>query len=136
MGWAREKLPFFTLPAGMMTGQILGGTEPSLAARYQAVIMFLVCASTSTGAGAACVLAIRTATDAEHRLHADRLVRRPKGSGDPLSGLVGWLRARGGAAYAAACAAAQARRARGGGGHAALGEEDEFRIGREPAPSV
>ena len=45
----------------MMTGQILGGTEPSLAARYQAVIMFLVCASTCAGAAAACVLAIRSA---------------------------------------------------------------------------
>jgi hypothetical protein len=112
----------------MMTGQILGGTEPSLAARYQAVIMFLVCASTSTGAGAACFLAIRSATDSEHRLHSDRLSRRAKGAGDPLSASFGWLRARGCEAYAAASGAvAGARRARGGG-HVALvnEEEDEF----------
>ena len=50
---------------GMMTGQILGGTQPALAARYQAVIMFLVMASTSTGAGMACLLGISAVTDAQ-----------------------------------------------------------------------
>ena len=32
---------------GMMTGQVLGGSPPLLAAKYQAVIMFLICFSSA-----------------------------------------------------------------------------------------
>ena len=38
---------------GMMTGQILGGTPPEQAVRYQIVIMFLLAGSTALGAGGA-----------------------------------------------------------------------------------
>lgn len=37
-----------TIP-GMMTGQILGGTEPGLAARYQIMVMFLIAGATAAG---------------------------------------------------------------------------------------
>lgn len=43
---------------GMMTGQILGGTNPVLAVRYQILIMFLLAGSTAMGAGL-CVLWLR-----------------------------------------------------------------------------
>ena len=36
---------------GMMTGQILGGSDPATAARYQIVIMFLIGAATGLSAG-------------------------------------------------------------------------------------
>ena len=38
----------------MMTGQILGGSDPATAARYQVVIMFLIGAATGLSAGACC----------------------------------------------------------------------------------
>lgn len=43
---------------GMMTGQILGGTSPLMAVRYQIVIMFLLAGATALGS-ALCVLWLR-----------------------------------------------------------------------------
>jgi len=43
---------------GMMTGQILGGTPPLMAVRYQIVIMFLLAGSTALGS-AVCALWLR-----------------------------------------------------------------------------
>jgi putative ABC transport system permease protein len=43
---------------GMMTGQILGGTPPLMAVRYQIVIMFLLAGTTALGS-ALCVLWLR-----------------------------------------------------------------------------
>jgi len=43
---------------GMMTGQILGGTPPLMAVRYQIVIMFLLAGATALGS-ALCVLWLR-----------------------------------------------------------------------------
>lgn len=40
---------------GMMTGQILGGSPPELAVRYQILIMFLLAGSTALGSGIAVV---------------------------------------------------------------------------------
>jgi putative ABC transport system permease protein len=65
-----------TLP-GMMTGQILGGTDPALAARYQIVILFLIAAATAIGAAGAVLGATRLAFDDEHRLRPERIIRRP-----------------------------------------------------------
>jgi putative ABC transport system permease protein len=67
-----------TVP-GMMTGQLLGGTPPALAARYQILIMFLVAAATALGAGLAVLLSLHRLFDAEHRLRADRLLHRKLG---------------------------------------------------------
>ena len=36
---------------GMMTGQILGGSDPAKAARYQIIIMFLIGAATGLSSG-------------------------------------------------------------------------------------
>ena len=61
---------------GMMTGQVLGGSPPLLAAKYQAVIMFLICFSSAGVLSCALRLAFRALFDAEHRLHAHMLARR------------------------------------------------------------
>lgn len=99
---------------GMMTGQILGGTPPSLAALYQIVIMYLISTSACLSVVLAAAAAVHSCTDNEHRLHVDSLFKKPKGSAgtDPLS------RARraaeAAAEHAAAYAASKAREAASG----------------------
>ena len=53
---------------GMMTGQVLAGADPQIAARYQIVVMLMLCASTSIGAIIAVLLAYRRAFDSGERL--------------------------------------------------------------------
>lgn len=65
-----------TIP-GMMTGQILGGTDPATAARYQILIMFLIAGAVALGTGASVLMAARAMFDRDHRLRLDRLSRRP-----------------------------------------------------------
>jgi putative ABC transport system permease protein len=64
-----------TIP-GMMTGQLLGGTNPALAARYQILIMFLIAAATALGAGIAIVLGLNRCFDREARLRDERIRKR------------------------------------------------------------
>ncbi len=59
-----------TLP-GMMTGQILSGTDPALAARYQILILFLIAAATALGTALAVLASARLAFDDQQRLRAD-----------------------------------------------------------------
>jgi len=61
-----------TLP-GMMTGQILAGLAPFEAAKYQILILLLLCGGAGLGAMAATSLAVWRATDARDRLRLDRL---------------------------------------------------------------
>jgi len=61
---------------GMMTGQILGGSDPSVASRYQIVIYFLVAISSSASAIATIYSAVLTICDGRHRLRAEKLVPR------------------------------------------------------------
>ena len=61
---------------GMMTGQILGGTPPDLAARYQILILFMIAAATAMGVVGAVMLSLRALFDDAHRLRVDRIVRR------------------------------------------------------------
>jgi putative ABC transport system permease protein len=63
-----------TIP-GMMTGQILGGTAPDLAARYQILILFLIAAATALGTGLAVLLSVAAMFDPSHRLRPERLTR-------------------------------------------------------------
>ncbi|MFT7484614.1 MAG: putative ABC transport system permease protein [Candidatus Paceibacteria bacterium] len=56
-----------TIP-GMMTGQILGGTDPPMAARYQILVMFLIAGATAAGTTGAVLLAVRARFDREGRL--------------------------------------------------------------------
>jgi putative ABC transport system permease protein len=69
-----------TLP-GMMAGQILAGADPSEAAKYQIMIMFILTGAAGLGAFAAALGSVLLLTDARHRLRLDRLTadRRPLG---------------------------------------------------------
>lgn len=58
---------------GMMTGQILAGTSPIEAVKYQILIMFLIAAGTGFGTLAAVWIGARRLFDARDRLRLDRL---------------------------------------------------------------
>ena len=58
---------------GMMTGQLLSGTLPAAAVRYQIVIMFMIAAATALGALAVILLAFRVLFNARHQLRFDLL---------------------------------------------------------------
>lgn len=58
---------------GMMTGQILSGSPPMEAAKYQLLIMFLISAGTGLGAVMAVWIGSRHLFDERERLRLDRL---------------------------------------------------------------
>ena len=58
---------------GMMTGQILAGSPPIEAVKYQILIMFLIAAATGFGSLVAVQLGARRLFDARDRLRLDRL---------------------------------------------------------------
>ncbi|ESQ13438.1 MAG TPA: iron export ABC transporter permease subunit FetB [Chromatiaceae bacterium] len=58
---------------GMMTGQILAGSAPMEAAKYQLLIMFLIAAGTGLGSVAAVWIGSRRLFDERDRLRLDRL---------------------------------------------------------------
>ncbi|KAK9818197.1 hypothetical protein WJX72_008661 [[Myrmecia] bisecta] len=74
---------------GMMTGQILGGTSPSQAARYQMVIIFLITASGALSSVAAIFAALLSTVDRSHRVRTERLIPRR----DRTAGVAAWLQA-------------------------------------------
>lgn len=69
----------------MMTGQILGGSDPAVAARYQIIVMFLIGAATglSSGACAANMVCSQQGAAAQPALHALRSCALP---GTPMLG--------------------------------------------------
>ena len=58
---------------GMMTGQILAGTPPEMAVRYQILIMFAIALGTGFGTVAAVAAGSRRLFDQRERLRLDRL---------------------------------------------------------------
>lgn len=58
---------------GMMTGQILAGSPPMEAAKYQMMILFLISAGTGLGSAAAVWAGSRRLFDQRQRLRLDRL---------------------------------------------------------------
>ncbi|MFW6350428.1 MAG: ABC transporter permease [Thiohalospira sp.] len=58
---------------GMMTGQILSGTAPAEAVKYQILIMLLIAVGTGLGTLAAVTLGARRLFDERHRLRLERL---------------------------------------------------------------
>jgi putative ABC transport system permease protein len=58
---------------GMMTGQILAGSPPVEAVKYQILIMFLIAGGTGFGVTASIGIAGRRLFDDRHRLRLDRL---------------------------------------------------------------
>jgi putative ABC transport system permease protein len=65
---------------GMMTGQILAGVEPTEAAKYQLLVMFLIAGGTGLGTVAAVLGGVHLLTDGRHRLRLDRLGLRDGGA--------------------------------------------------------
>ena len=61
---------------GMMTGQLLAGTDPLPAVMYQIVIMFLIAAGTSLGTCSVVLLGYRRLFNADHQFLPGRLVKR------------------------------------------------------------
>lgn len=59
---------------GMMTGQILGGTPPGLAARYQIAIICLIAGATAIGVLVAVLASVRGLFDERGRLRPERLL--------------------------------------------------------------
>ncbi|GLC47854.1 hypothetical protein PLESTB_000032700 [Pleodorina starrii] len=125
---------------GMMTGQILAGGDPTQAARYQMVIMFIIVATTCLASVSSIYLAVLHIVDSTHTFRADRLIRKQPTSANGGAGARwaqavaaarrGWAAARrkGGAlgsCLAAACCCclcpppAPRRRPRAAGGSAA-----------------
>jgi putative ABC transport system permease protein len=62
---------------GMMTGQILAGSPPMEAAKYQLLILFLIAAGTGLGSMAAVLLGSKRLFDRRSRLRRDRLSESP-----------------------------------------------------------
>jgi putative ABC transport system permease protein len=61
---------------GMMTGQILAGTPPMEASKYQILIMLLIAAGTGFGATAAVWIGAKRLFDDRERLRLDRLGKK------------------------------------------------------------
>jgi putative ABC transport system permease protein len=61
---------------GMMTGQILAGTPPVEAVKYQILVMFLIAGGTGFGTLVAVSFAARRLFDDRHRLRLERLTVR------------------------------------------------------------
>jgi putative ABC transport system permease protein len=58
---------------GMMTGQILGGSDPAMAAKYQILVMFVIASATAIGTTLGVVLTLRAMFDGLGRLRLERL---------------------------------------------------------------
>ncbi|MDV7340632.1 iron export ABC transporter permease subunit FetB [Terasakiella sp. A23] len=58
---------------GMMTGQVMAGADPFEAAKYQALVMFLIAGGTAMGTTLAILLGVYRLTDDRHRLRLERL---------------------------------------------------------------
>jgi UDP-glucose/iron transport system permease protein len=61
---------------GMMTGQILSGTDPLEAVKYQIVVMFMIAAATSLGCIGIAMLTYRSLFNQRHQLRVERIHRR------------------------------------------------------------
>jgi putative ABC transport system permease protein len=58
---------------GMMTGQILGGSPPLEAVKYQILLLFLIAAGTGFGVVAAIWMTSRSLFDKRYRLRLEKL---------------------------------------------------------------
>jgi len=58
---------------GMMTGQLLSGTSPIEAVKYQIAILFLIASATALGTVAATTLALLRTTNRDHQLQFEKL---------------------------------------------------------------
>ncbi|MFK7821750.1 MAG: iron export ABC transporter permease subunit FetB [Planctomycetaceae bacterium] len=59
---------------GMMTGQMLSGTDPVEAVKYQIVIFFLIASATALGTTAAVLLSFRRLFNSDHQFQRSKLI--------------------------------------------------------------
>lgn len=64
---------------GMMTGQLLSGTAPIEAVKYQIVIMFLIASATALGTFVSILLGYRRLFNADHQFRFDLITSRVTG---------------------------------------------------------
>ena len=69
---------------GMMSGQIVGGAAPDVAAHYQIVLVCLIITSSIVGVWLSCILAVYTVFDKHDRLRVERISRRNEPYSDLL----------------------------------------------------
>ena len=79
--WHLWVVGIVSLP-GMMTGQILAGSDPLVAVKYQIVVMFMLAAATALGCILSALLAYRRLFNTRHQLEG-HLVRSGKKEGSP-----------------------------------------------------
>eukprot|EP00746_Dinoflagellata_sp_MGD_P076468 gnl/MRDRNA2_/MRDRNA2_30793_c0_seq1.p1 gnl/MRDRNA2_/MRDRNA2_30793_c0~~gnl/MRDRNA2_/MRDRNA2_30793_c0_seq1.p1 ORF type:complete len:561 (+),score=73.78 gnl/MRDRNA2_/MRDRNA2_30793_c0_seq1:70-1752(+) len=63
---------------GMMTGQVLGGSSPQKAARYQIVIFFLISGTVTSAVGLICALTVRSLFDKDGRMAAKKITKQSR----------------------------------------------------------
>lgn len=63
---------------GMMTGQILAGADPTMAVRYQIMIMFMIAAGASAGSMGMVLFSFRRLFNSRHQLLSERIFLRQK----------------------------------------------------------
>ena len=112
-----------TIP-GMLTGQILGGTAPALAAQYQILVMYLIASSATIAVSGAAVFAVHACTDGEHRLVAGALKRKPAGAADPWRAFTQRMAAAAAGVRAWAVRRRQGQQDQGAGTHEPLLDRD------------
>lgn len=95
---------------GMMSGQILGGSDAGTAARYQIFVFFHIAMASTITAYFSVNLAVAAVVDASARYRADKLVRRDKGK----KGSGGWRAWAPGVLWQAAAGRIRRRASRGG----------------------
>lgn len=61
---------------GMMTGQILAGTDPMIAVKYQIMVMFMIAAGTAMASMGIALLVYRRLFNDRHQLRWDRIQRK------------------------------------------------------------
>jgi putative ABC transport system permease protein len=64
---------------GMMTGQLLAGTSPVEAVKYQIVIMFLLASGTALGTVFVILLSFRRLFNDDHQFESALLVEKSQG---------------------------------------------------------
>jgi putative ABC transport system permease protein len=108
---------------GMMTGQILGGTPPALAARYQLIIMFLLAGAAVSSATGVGIMVLVSCSDSAHRLHHARLKKRSKkGKSDPLQDLAHFVITQSQTAFSTATSAMRSMQSGAGAGRSDAAE--------------
>jgi|GEM_PF-10896 len=76
---------------GMMTGQILGGSSPEEAAKYQMLIMYLIAATTFGSIITVFFVVFKIAFDKDGCLRQERFTKRPAANTDILRRLLDFL---------------------------------------------